>query len=178
MTRPDWDTYFLGICEAVAERADCTRRKVGAVIVKDHRIVSTGYNGAPARQPGCLEGACPRGQHFADFGGKVDDSTDPPAILCCCGKRWVCPDAVEPWSSYDTGPGACLSVHAEANAIIYADYDRMQGADLYCTDEPCHGCAKLIMGAGILRVVTPGRITEMVRHPEIVSISQARHPGY
>lgn len=61
MSRPTWDEYFLGIAEAVSARADCSRRKVGAVIVSpDRRIVGTGYNGAPAGQPGCLSGACPR----------------------------------------------------------------------------------------------------------------------
>lgn len=61
MSRPSWDEYFLEIAEAVSARADCSRRKVGAVIVSsDRRIVGTGYNGAPAGQPGCLSGACPR----------------------------------------------------------------------------------------------------------------------
>src|SRR5690606_13137912 len=53
-SRPSWDEYFLEIAEAVSARADCSRRKVGAVIVSsDRRIVGTGYNGAPAGQPGC-----------------------------------------------------------------------------------------------------------------------------
>lgn len=61
MSRPSWDEYFLEIAESVSARADCSRRKVGAVIVSsDRRIVGTGYNGAPAGQPGCLSGACPR----------------------------------------------------------------------------------------------------------------------
>jgi dCMP deaminase len=136
--RPDWDTYFLGICEAVAERADCTRRKVGAVIVRDHRIVSTGYNGSPAGQPGCLtDGACPRGRLRDELAGEVNTS----AVRAG-------------FSSYDTGPGACIAVHAEENAIIYADYEKCRGATLYCTDTPCAGCAKLIAGTGIGRVVT------------------------
>ena len=51
--RPNWDEYFLGIAAAVAQRADCERRQVGAVVIgPDHRIVGTGYNGAPAGQPG------------------------------------------------------------------------------------------------------------------------------
>lgn len=124
MSRPDWDTYFLGIAKAVATRGECTRRQVGAVIVKDHRIVSTGYNGAPAGAPSCLEGACPRAASGA-----------------------------EPGSSYDTGPGACISVHAEFNSIIYADYERCQGATIYVTDEPCGGCARVIAGAGITTTV-------------------------
>lgn len=58
--RPDWDIYYLQIAEAVSERAECTRRKVGAVIVRDQSIVGTGYNGAPAGEPSCLDGECPR----------------------------------------------------------------------------------------------------------------------
>ncbi|MBM4592637.1 cell division protein DedD [Rhodococcus hoagii] len=56
--RPDWDAYFLGIAKAVAERSDCDRDKVGAVVVKDRRVRSTGYNGAPAGLDGCA--TCPR----------------------------------------------------------------------------------------------------------------------
>lgn len=58
MTRPNWTSYFLTIAEAVALRSDCERSKVGAVVVKDRRIRSTGYNGAPAGKPGCE--SCPR----------------------------------------------------------------------------------------------------------------------
>jgi dCMP deaminase len=59
-TRPDWDTYFLGIARAVAARGDCLRVQHGAVVVKDHRIVATGYNGSPPGGPSCLAGECPR----------------------------------------------------------------------------------------------------------------------
>lgn len=128
--RLGWDDYFLGIAQAVSLRADCTRRQVGAVAVdRRHRIVSTGYNGAPAGKPGCLtEAACPRGQTSLS--------------------------AVPPGSSYDTGAGSCIAVHAEANALLYA-YQDLTGGTMYCTDEPCDGCARLIEGAGILRVVYP-----------------------
>ena len=60
LVRPDWDTYYLGIAKAVAARGECTRRRVGAVIVRDHTIISTGYNGAPAGETSCLQGGCPR----------------------------------------------------------------------------------------------------------------------
>ena len=56
--RPDWEEYFLGIAKAVSVRSDCERDQVGAVIVKDRRIRATGYNGAPAGNPGCF--SCPR----------------------------------------------------------------------------------------------------------------------
>ena len=58
--RPDWDTYFMAIANVVALRANCSRRKVAAVIVADHRIISTGYNGTPRGIRNCFEGGCPR----------------------------------------------------------------------------------------------------------------------
>lgn len=125
--RPDWDTYFLGIAREVARRAECTRRRVGSVLVRpDKRIASTGYNGAPNGRPNCLEGACPRA---------VSD--------------------VSPGSGYDSGPGTCIAIHSEANALIYARWEDCQGATLYVTTDVCDGCKKLIQGAGLARVVTP-----------------------
>lgn len=59
-TRPSWDEYFLGIAELVSKRSTCLRRKVGAVIVKDKRILSTGYNGAPSMIEHCAVTGCLR----------------------------------------------------------------------------------------------------------------------
>lgn len=59
-SRPDWDSYFLGIAKVVALRSNCIKRKVAAVIVKDKRIISTGYNGTPRGVKNCSEGGCPR----------------------------------------------------------------------------------------------------------------------
>ena len=58
--RPDWDNYFMDIAQVVAARANCSRRQVAAVIVKDRRIISTGYNGTPRGIKNCFEGGCPR----------------------------------------------------------------------------------------------------------------------
>lgn len=125
--RPDWDEYFLGIAEAVSARADCRRRKVGAVIVDvEKRIVSTGYNGAYPGGPSCLAGDCPRAFSTVVSG-----------------------------SSYDTGPGVCHAVHGEMNAILFADRERLRGATLYITDEPCDGCRKQIRSTPIHKVVWP-----------------------
>lgn len=131
--RPDWDEYFLNIAFAVATRADCSRRKVGCVIVDEqHRIVSAGYNGAPSGKPGCLEGACPRGQ--------------------------LSYSELKEHTSYDEGPGLCISIHAEANALLYAGA-MVRGCTAYVTDEPCPTCAKLLLGAGISTVVVKQRDT-------------------
>lgn len=127
MSRPNWDEYFLGIAEAVSKRGDCSRRQVGAIVVDPaRRIVSSGYNGSYPGGPSCLEGECPRAR-----------------------------SNTEPGSSYDTGPGACIAVHAEANALLYAGLDGALGSTLYLTDAPCEGCKKMIEAAGILKVVWP-----------------------
>lgn len=63
-------------------------------------------------------------------------------------------DEVLPGSSYDTGPGACIALHAEQNAIIRAGLEA-RGATLYITHPPCDGCARLIEGAGIVKVIYP-----------------------
>jgi dCMP deaminase len=70
-TRPDWDTYFLEIARVVASRSNCSRRQVAAVIVKDQRIISTGYNGTPRGVTNCFEGGCPRAHSDAASGSEL-----------------------------------------------------------------------------------------------------------
>lgn len=129
---PGWDDYFVGIAVAVAARAKCSRRRVGAVIVDaEHRIVSTGYNGAPAGMLDCLQGGCPRGL------------TEPGSVAAA--------------SPYDEpgSPGYCTAIHAEANALLWAGR-AVRGCVCYVTHEPCPGCIKALAGAGVARVVWPG----------------------
>ncbi|MCL1922878.1 MAG: deaminase [Propionibacteriaceae bacterium] len=127
---PDWDEYFLGIAKAVSARAKCRRRKVGAVLTLDHRIISTGYNGAPSGEPDCLEGACPR--------GLLDYATVPGL------------------GDYDRPgtPGFCIAIHGEVNALLYATRDT-KGATAYISEPPCPGCRKALAAAGIVRAVWP-----------------------
>ncbi|HRX14807.1 MAG: cytidine/deoxycytidylate deaminase family protein [Spirochaetes bacterium] len=68
MSRPDWNTYFMQIAELVATRSTCIRRSVGAVIVKDKRVLTTGYNGAPRGIPHCTEKTCLRTIHKVPSG--------------------------------------------------------------------------------------------------------------
>lgn len=154
MTRPSWDTYFLDVAQAVANRADCTRRQVGAVIVdQEHRIVSTGYNGAPSGSPGCLtDGACERGRHTMKDCQCGQGSMCVCAPYCVCGNEWPCKYDVPPGSSYDTGAGACIAVHAEANALLYARRS-LVGCTMYVTAMPCDGCKRLIHAAKLADVV-------------------------
>ena len=58
--RPDWDHYFMSIAEVAASRSNCSRRHVAAVLVRDKRIISTGYNGTPRGVKNCSDGGCPR----------------------------------------------------------------------------------------------------------------------
>lgn len=136
MTRVSRDAGWLLVATAISTRADCTRRQVGAVIVdKYDRIVSTGRNGSPPGGPSCLAGECPRG---------LITHVDLP-----------------PDSSYDSGIGLCVAVHAEANAIIYGDPSRMRGGRIYVTHPPCVGCQRLIDGMGLEAISTPTLINSL-----------------
>lgn len=128
MARPSWDEYFMNIAHAAKARADCTRRTVGAIIVKGKQIVSTGYNGTPRGLKNCSEGGCERCNA---------DETQYPR-----GK--------------DLDKCACN--HAEENAIVQAALHGIStdGGTLYTTNNPCTICAKMIMNAGIKKIVAGG----------------------
>lgn len=71
--RPDWDTYFMQIAHVVKLRSNCSRRMVASVIVKDKRIIATGYNGTPRGVRNCFEGGCPRCSGTVPSGGALDE---------------------------------------------------------------------------------------------------------
>ena len=79
--RPSWDEYFMEIAQVVAKRSNCSRRQVAAVIVKDHRIISTGYNGTPRGIKNCNDGGCPRCSSHAPSGTALEE------CLCCHGEE-------------------------------------------------------------------------------------------
>jgi dCMP deaminase len=115
--RPSWDDYFMDITFQVAKRSTCDRARVGAVIVKDKRILTTGYNGSPAGLAHCDE----------------------------IGHLMV--------------GGHCVrTLHAEQNAIIQAALHGVSvaGGTIYVTHQPCLTCAKMIINAGLRRVVYAG----------------------
>jgi len=68
LVRPNWDDYFMNIAKVVATRSNCVKRKVAAIIIKDKRIISTGYNGTPRGTKNCSEGGCPRCNNFSEGG--------------------------------------------------------------------------------------------------------------
>ena len=121
-SRPTWDEYFMNIAKEVATRSNCVKRKVAAVIVREKRIISTGYNGTPRGVRNCNEGGCPRCNSFTQGGTKLDE---------------------------------CLCSHAEENAIVQASYHgiAIKDSTIYTTYSPCLTCSKMIINAGIKRVV-------------------------
>lgn len=123
MTRPSWDEYFLKIVETVSERSTCDRGKAGALIVKDRRILSTGYAGSPPGQPHCDEEG-----HMMR---RVVDENDSISQHCV---RTIHAEAN-------------ALIQAAKFGIPVA------GATMYSKFEPCYACAMLIVGAGISRVV-------------------------
>lgn len=123
--RPSWDHYFIKIAEDVSERAICVKRKVGAIIVKNKHLLSTGYNGAPKGFAHCTEETCIRKQMNVPSGQRHE---------------------------------LCRGLHAEQNAIIQAAVYgvAIEGGTLYTTYQPCVICAKMMINAGLKRLVYTG----------------------
>lgn len=105
------DAVLMDIAYAISARGTCSRLAVGAVVARDFRVITTGYNGVPASMPHC------------------DHS--------------------------QSDEGCKKSVHAEANALIFASRHGLgvEGCVLYTTHSPCYECAKLIINSGVTRVV-------------------------
>lgn len=133
-SRIDKQEYYLNIAHAASLRSTCLRRKYGAIIVKNDEIISTGYNGAPRGRCNCTDlGMCLRSKNNIPAGQRYE---------------------------------LCRSVHAEANAIISASRHQMIDATLYLygsdadtgealpVSEPCSMCKRLIINAGIAKVVS------------------------
>ena len=120
-----WDKRFMDMAGQIATWTSCARpgRAIGCVIVKNKRIMTTGYNGAPAGLKTCAErGGCLREKLGIPSGTRSE---------------------------------VCYATHAEQNAIIQAAKlgVSIDGATLYCTHQPCSICAKMIINAGIQRIV-------------------------
>ncbi len=111
----------MQIAVLVSSRSTCLRRKVGAIIVKDKRILTTGYNGVPRSLVHCEEVGCLRTKMGIPSGKNQE---------------------------------LCRGLHAEQNAIIQAALHgiSIQNSLLYCTEQPCITCAKMIINAGIIKV--------------------------
>lgn len=133
LSRPSTDEVLMTTAFAWAAKSTCTRAQVGAVVSRNGRSFSSGYNGAPSRMPHC--------DHSCDCPRQAFESHPNYPIV----HRPACPSQ-----------RPCLNVvHAEANAIAFAARYGVgtDGADIHCTRIPCLACAGLIINAGIVRVV-------------------------
>jgi len=121
-SRESWDHYFMKVAMLLRERSTCIHRKVGALIVKNNRILATGYNQPPSRFPHCDEIGCIRDDLKIESGEHQE---------------------------------ICYALHAEQNALMQAARFGIStdGATMYVTHKPCSICARLIINAGIKRVV-------------------------
>ena len=120
--RPSWDAYFMAIAKLAATRSTCLRRQVGAVIVRDKKILSTGYNGAPKELKHCLDIGCLREKLGIPSGERHE---------------------------------LCRAAHAEQNAIVQAASFGVpiKNSIMYSTTHPCIMCTKLIINAGIKKII-------------------------
>ena len=123
--RPTWEEYFIKIAKLVASRSNCLSRHVGAIVVKDKMIVSTGYNGTPRGIKNCDEGGCKRCNDRKEGKIKSGEKLD-----------------------------ECVCVHAEENALLQAAYNgvSVKGSTLYTSFCPCRYCTKHIINAGVKKV--------------------------
>lgn len=115
----------MEITRVVATRSTCLRRRVGALLVRDKRILSSGYNGTPRSLKHCSAVGCLREQMGIPSGQRQE---------------------------------LCRGLHAEQNAIVHAAYHgiNIAGSTLYVTHQPCLTCAKMIINAGIERIIYAG----------------------
>ena len=120
--RPSWHQYFLTITRNVAERSTCTRAKVGAVIVRDKNILATGYNGAPAGMPHCLDAGC-LVYTSRTPSGEVEEN---------CFRT--------------------IHAEINAIAQAAKNGASIRDADIYITHTPCIHCLKVLINTGIRRI--------------------------
>ncbi len=129
-TRPSWDEYFLKIALLTSERSNCIKRKVGAIIVKDNRILSLGYNGTPFSMKNCFEGGCKR-----------------------CYDQWFEKNTNNSVSNSGKNLDLCMCLHAEDNALLFISQNDIKDSTIYITLFPCITCLKKILQCKIKRIV-------------------------
>lgn len=134
MARLTREQYFKERLHLLEQRSSCLRGQVGALIIRENRVISEGYNGSPPGMPHCLEVGC-----------EVDDH------VCSCDDCHAEPFA----DKCKYAEGCTRSNHAESNAIAWAARDGIATRDaaMWCTYSPCRSCAQLIVTAGIQQFV-------------------------
>lgn len=158
--RPSLDDTLMAVARTWAERSTCGRLHVGAVLARDGRTLSSGYNGAPAGEEpcGCQEWV---GTHEIAPDSLIRPAPNPLASV-----------------QVNKGPRCDRSVHAELNCLLFAARHGVSslGASMYCTDSPCLACAGAMVNAGIAEVVfaRPYRLDDGVRRLEAAGITVRR----
>ena len=148
----NWDQYFYNLCVAVSTKSPCLSRKIGAILVKDHSIVSTGYNGSPRGVP-----HCGRARYNSD---RLLKSMLPKTIYYHEGMKGIdslenCPRKL---LSYESGTHMelCPAQHAEENAVSNAARLGVSvlGTTLYMNSViPCANCFGTLINAGVIEIV-------------------------
>jgi dCMP deaminase len=152
--RPSWDDYFMQICHVVATRSTCLRRLVGCVLVKERRLLATGYNGPP-------QGA----QHCEELGGCYREKQGIPS-----GQR------IELCRALHAEQNAIVQAAVHGVALTAP-------ITCYCTNQPCVTCAKMLINANVTRIVYEGQYPDPLAVAvfaeagvELHCISQSREP--
>ena len=124
--RPSWDDTWMAVATRLGARSRCSGRGIGAVVVSaDNSYSCVGYNGPPAKMP-------------------LPDGT---SCLHWCPRMNL--DVRQKSGRYDD----CVTAHAEANALVRADFSRIQGGTLYVSSACCWECGKLVANSGVTRIV-------------------------
>ena len=153
-----WDEYYLGICNAVAKNSKCLSRQIGAILVRDKSIISTGYNGPPRGIPQC---GSERLKYDKELEFAIQSNAKPvvnyynPNFVKPLDANTTCPRQVLGYKS-GQGLGWCIAIHAERSCIINAARKGIATKDcsMYMTcGVPCSKCAIEIIEAGIVEVV-------------------------
>jgi len=147
--RESWDNYFMGLAEMVSTRATCDRKSVGTIIVKDRRVIASGYNGSIKNLEHC---SSPEKYYACKKCGKEFDSIpDFPHALSCAGYGYE-----EMHGGHIMIDNHCQrTVHSELNALLSAARFGvpLDGSTMYCTTFPCWNCFKSIVSAGIVELI-------------------------
>jgi dCMP deaminase len=185
MIRPSKDKVFMDVCDAVAQRGTCDRKQVGAIIVIDDRIVSTGYNSSIPGASHCCDPEtfweCPRCGEKIEVPERTWDSEIGGMPLCddrlCSGLL------IKKHGGHDMEEGHCVrTVHGEINAIAQCAYLGVRlkdaGAKLYVNTLPCWACFKTIISAGVHETIyrdeyrgdEAGRVFEAAKELDYITL--------
>ncbi len=126
--RKDWDTYFMDIAFMAATRSQCSRRKVGAVLVQGKKLLGTAYNGAPMGVEDCSEAGC---MLVEEFEVKLLEGQEQLVRKQRCVR----------------------TIHAEQNLLLFTDRSDREGSTVYVTDQPCWTCANMLANSGVKEIV-------------------------